>query len=60
MQDAVLLDLRKRLEYLERREIPVIGGGGAGAPNDAAYLTLALDAGLAADFSAGCDWDALA
>lgn len=50
-------ELLKRLTALEGRvnrelyplEIPVIGGGGTGAPASAPYLTLALDAGLTAE-----------
>jgi len=43
-----LLHVERRVDRLESLETPVIGGGGGvpGAPNDAQYVTLALDAGL--------------
>lgn len=39
-------DLARRIRQLEAIEIPVVGGGGAGAPNNATYLVLSLSAGL--------------
>lgn len=46
-----ILHIERRIDRLESLETPTIGGGGGipGAPNDAQYVTLALDAGLTAE-----------
>lgn len=44
-----ILHIERRVDRLESLETPTVGGGGVGAPNDAQYVTLALDAGLTAE-----------
>lgn len=56
-----ILHIERRIDRLESLETPTIGGGGGtpGAPNDAQYVTLALDAGLTAErvLTEGADID---
>jgi hypothetical protein len=54
---AAITRLSSRIQQLEAAEVPVIGGGGAGAPNDASYLALGYHAGLTAErlFTDGVD-----